>query len=98
MLGLRSRVGAPIVVDERVWGMAVVGNSQPDPLPPDTEQRVTEFADLAGTAIAAAATHAELVASRARIVAAADDARRGIERDLHDGAQQRLVAVWSRWH
>jgi signal transduction histidine kinase len=93
MLGLRSRVGAPIVVDERVWGMAVVGNSQPDPLPPDTEERVAEFADVAATAIAAAATHAELIASRARIVAAADDARRRFERDLHDGAQQRLVTL-----
>jgi signal transduction histidine kinase len=93
VLGLRSRVGAPIVVDERVWGVAVVGNSHPDPLPPDTEERVAEFADLAATAIAAAATHAELIASRARIVAAADDARRHIERDLHDGAQQHLVAL-----
>jgi signal transduction histidine kinase len=73
--------------------MAVVGNSQPDPLPPDTEERVAEFADLAATAIAAAATRAELIASRARIVAAADDARRRIERDLHDGAQQRLIAL-----
>src|ERR1700738_3217280 len=51
MLGLRSRVGAPIVVDDRVWGMAVVGNSQPDPLPPGTEERVAEFADLVATAI-----------------------------------------------
>jgi signal transduction histidine kinase len=93
MLGLRSRVGAPIVVDERVWGMAVVGNSRPDPLPPDTEEHVAEFADLAATAIAAATTHAELIASRARIVAAAADARRRIERDLHDGAQQRLIAL-----
>jgi signal transduction histidine kinase len=93
MLGFGSRVGAPIVVDERVWGMAVVGNSKPDPLPPDTEERVAEFADLAATAIAAATTHTELIASRARIVAAADDARRRIGRDLHDGAQQRLVAL-----
>ena len=92
-LGMRSRVGAPIVVDERVWGMAVVGNSQPDPLPSDTEERVAEFADLAATAIAAAAAHAELIASRARIAAAGDEARRRIERDLHDGAQQRLVAL-----
>jgi signal transduction histidine kinase len=56
-----------------------------------TEQRVAEFADLAATAIAAA--HAELIASRARIVAAADDARRRIERDLRDIAQQHLVTL-----
>jgi GAF domain-containing protein len=93
VLGLGSRVGAPIVVDERVWGVAVVGNSHPDPLPLDTEERVAEFANLAATAIAAAATHAELIASRARIVAAADDARRRIERDLHDGARGKILLL-----
>ena len=81
------------MVDERVWGMAVVGTSQPDPLPADTEGRTAEFAELVATAIAAATTRAELIASRARIVAAADDARRRLERDIHDGAQQRLVAL-----
>jgi signal transduction histidine kinase len=93
VVGLRSRVGAPIVVNGRVWGIAVVGNSASNPLPPDIEERVAEFADLAATAIDAATTRAELIASRARIVAAADDARRRIERDLHDGTQQRLVAL-----
>ena len=92
-MGVRSRVGAPIVVDEQLWGMAVVGWSRPRPLPPDTEARIAEFADLVATAIAAATTRTELVASRARIVAAADQARRRLERDLHDGAQQRLVSL-----
>jgi signal transduction histidine kinase len=91
--GIRSSVGAPIVVDTRLWGVAIVGSSQPEPLPPDTEARVRDFADLVATAIANAQTHAELTASRIRIVAAADDARRRIERDLHDGAQQRLVSL-----
>jgi signal transduction histidine kinase len=91
--GLRSRVGAPIVVGERVWGMAVIGSSRPEPLPADTEERIGDFADLVATALANAATRAELVASRARIVAAADNARRLLERDLHDGAQQRLVSL-----
>ena len=45
------------------------------------------------TAIANAEAQAALAASRARIVAAADEARRRIERDLHDGAQQRLVSL-----
>ncbi|MBV8786983.1 MAG: GAF domain-containing protein [Mycobacterium sp.] len=92
-LGIRSRVGAPIVVDERVWGIAVVATTQADPLPPDTEERIAEFAELVATAIAAATTRAELIASRARIVAAADDARRRLERDIHDGSQQRLVSL-----
>jgi signal transduction histidine kinase len=63
------------------------------PLPPDTEARIAEFAELVATAIAAATARADLIASRARIVAAADDARRRLERDIHDGAQQRLVAL-----
>jgi signal transduction histidine kinase len=92
-LGLRSGVGAPIVVDGRLWGAAVVGSSRSEPLPPDTEARVGDFADLVATAIANAATRAELTASRARIVAAADGARRRFERDLHDGAQQHLIAL-----
>jgi signal transduction histidine kinase len=92
-LGLSVAVGAPIVVDGRVWGAAIVGSSRPEPLPPDTEARVADFADLVATAIANAETHAELTASRVRIVAAADGARRRIERDLHDGAQQRLVSL-----
>jgi signal transduction histidine kinase len=62
-------------------------------MPPDTEARMADFVDLVTTSIANAATRDELLASRARIVAAADDARRRIERDLHDGAQQRLVAL-----
>jgi signal transduction histidine kinase len=92
-LGLRSRVGAPIMVDGQLWGLAVAGWSRPEPLPADSEKRIAEFADLVAIAIAAASTRAELIASQARIVAAADDARRRLERDLHDGAQQRLVAL-----
>jgi signal transduction histidine kinase len=92
-LGLRGGVGAPIVVDGRLWGVAVVGSPRSEPLPPDTEGRVGDFADLVATAIANAQTNTELAASRVRIVAAADDARRRIERDLHDGAQQRLVSL-----
>ncbi|MFC9762031.1 ATP-binding protein [Rhodococcus jostii] len=91
--GFGSIVGVPIVVDERVWGAAIVGSRRTEPLPADTETRLGDFADLVATAIANAATRAELIASRARIVAAADEARRRLERDLHDGAQQRLVSL-----
>lgn len=91
-LGFRSCAGAPIVVNERVWGMAGA-TTQADSLPPDTEARIAEFAELVATAIAAATARAELIASRARIVAAADDARRRLERDIHDGAQQRLISL-----
>jgi predicted ATPase/signal transduction histidine kinase len=92
-MGLRGTVGAPIIVNGKVWGMAALGSPGPEPLPPGTEERIADFADLLATAIAAATARADLIASRARIVAAADDARRRLERDLHDGAQQRLVSL-----
>ncbi|HVQ50031.1 MAG TPA: GAF domain-containing protein [Mycobacterium sp.] len=92
-LGIRGGVGSPIIVDGRLWGVAAVGSSRPEPLPPDTDARLGDFADLVATAIANAQTRDELTASRVRIVTAADDARRRIERDLHDGAQQRLVSL-----
>jgi signal transduction histidine kinase len=91
--GIHSVVGAPIIVDGRVWGALFVGATGSQPLPAGTEERVADFAELITTALANAATRDELIASRARIVAAADNARRRIERDLHDGAQQRLVAL-----
>ncbi|MET0886331.1 MAG: GAF domain-containing protein, partial [Mycetocola sp.] len=90
-LGLRAAVGVPIVVGGCLWGAAVVGSIQP--LPRDTEARVGDFAELVATAIANADARAELTASRAWIVAAADGARRRFERNLHDGAQQRLVSL-----
>jgi PAS domain S-box-containing protein len=92
-LGVRSTVGAPIIVAGRLWGVAGIASTQADRLAPDIEARIADFTELVATAIANAQTRAELTASRVRIVAAADDARRRFERDLHDGAQQRLVAL-----
>jgi signal transduction histidine kinase len=89
--GIRSTVGIPIVVDGELWGAMVVSSTEPEPLPEATEARLADFTELVGTAIANAESRAELIASRARVVAAADDARRRVVRDLHDGAQQRLV-------
>ena len=91
--GFRSSVGVPVVIAGRPWGALVVAQSRHDALPADTAARLAAFSELAGTAIANAEASAELAASRARVVAAADQARRRIERDLHDGAQQRLVAL-----
>ncbi|GAA1569587.1 hypothetical protein GCM10009827_109190 [Dactylosporangium maewongense] len=91
--GIRSGVGVPIVVEGRIWGVAIVVTMRPEPLPGDTETRMADFTELVATAIVNAETNAELTASRARIVAAGDEARRRIERDLHDGAQQRLVTL-----
>jgi signal transduction histidine kinase len=92
-LGIRSSVGAPIVVDGRVWGTISVASKKPEPFPDDTEARILGFAQLAATAISNPVSRARLAASRARVVAAADETRRRIERDLHDGIQQRLVSL-----
>ena len=86
-------VGVPIVVEGRLWGVAGLASARPEPLPPDTEARVAAFTDLAATAIANADSQAELAASRARLVAAADRTRQRIERNLHDGALQPFLAV-----
>jgi len=87
----QSAVSAPIVVNGHLWG--VIGVAGQERLPPDTEQRVAGFTDLVATAIANAEAQAQLTASRARIVATADQTRRRIERNLHDGAQQQLVTL-----
>jgi signal transduction histidine kinase len=93
-LGIGSSVGSPIVVAGRLWGALFLHSKQThQPLPRDTESRLTGFTELVATAIANAESRAELKASRARIVAAADETRRRIERDLHDGIQQRLVSL-----
>jgi signal transduction histidine kinase len=92
-LGVRSGVGVPISVEGRLWGVIIVASASEQPLAADTEARLAGFTELVGTAIANAEARAALAASRARIVAAADEARRRIERDLHDGAQQQLVTL-----
>jgi signal transduction histidine kinase len=91
-LGIRSGVGAPIVVEGALWGVVAIGTVR-ERLPDDTEQRLEKFTALAATAIANAESRSELAASRARVVAASDETRRQIERDLHDGTQQRLVSL-----
>jgi GAF domain-containing protein len=91
--GVRSSVGAPIVVDGQLWGALVAATDREQALPVGTELRLARFTELIATAISNAATRAELIASRARIVAAGDEARRRIERNLHDGTQQRLIAL-----
>jgi signal transduction histidine kinase len=95
-LGIVSQVSCPILVEGSVWGVITV-NAREE-LPADTERRLEQFTDLVTTAIANAESKAELAASRRRIVTAADEARRRIERDLHDGIQQRLIELTFRTH
>jgi signal transduction histidine kinase len=90
--GLRAAVGVPVSVEGRLWGLTVV-ESRAEPLPAGTEVWLAGFTELAATAIANAEAQDALTASRARIVATADATRRRIERNLHDGAQQRLVSL-----
>jgi signal transduction histidine kinase len=90
--GVRSGVAAPVQLRDRVWGSLVVHSLQ-DRLPSDTEARLADFAALVASAVANVQAWSELEASRVRIIGAADEARRRVQRDLHDGAQQRIVAL-----
>ena len=90
-LRFSSGVGAPIVVDGRLWGITMANWVDDKPPPPDTEERLAQFTQLLETAIANADSRDQLTASRARLLTEADEARRRVVRDLHDGAQQRLV-------
>src|SRR5512133_1035366 len=90
-LDARAAVAAPIVVSGRVWGVIVAAFRRTEAVHADTEARIAQFTELVATAVANAQSGAELAASRRRIVETADDTRRRIERNLHDGAQQRLV-------
>jgi PAS domain S-box-containing protein len=91
--GFRSGVAGPIFLDGRLWGAVIVSSVTSEAPPEGAEQRIADFAELAAQALANANSRAELAASRARIVAAGDAERRRLERNLHDGAQQRLVSL-----
>jgi signal transduction histidine kinase len=91
--GYRAAVAAPVTVGGRLWGALAAGTRSDEPLPEGVEQRLCDFADLVAQALANADAHEQLAASRARIVEAGDAERRRLERNLHDGAQQRLVTV-----
>ena len=90
-LGLRSAVGSPIIVNGRLWGAIAAAAFRAEPMPADAESRISQFTELVATAISNLQARSDLAASRARIVATADQERRRVVRDLHDGAQQRMM-------
>jgi signal transduction histidine kinase len=89
--GFRAGFGVPVMVAGRLWGVMILLSTTEIPL--DCEQPLADFTELLGTAVANAEAATELLASRARVIASADEARRRLQRDLHDGAQQRLVSL-----
>jgi PAS domain S-box-containing protein len=91
--GIHSVVAAPVVVGNRLWGALAVGTASSARMPDGTEERLERFANLTAIAVSSAQAWEELLESRARVVQAADDERRRLGRNLHDGAQQRLVTV-----
>jgi PAS domain S-box-containing protein len=92
-MNMRSVAGSPVIVEGKLWGALCFAWGEGRPQLSNLAARMTSFTDLAATAIANAYSRAELAASRARLVVAADETRRRIERDLHDGTQQRLVSI-----
>ena len=90
---MHSTLGTPIFVGGRLWGVMITEWARERPRPEGVEGRMSEFTELVATAIANAESRAELATSRARVVTAADETQRRIERDLHDGTQQRLVSL-----
>lgn len=97
-LGIHAAVGVPIMVEGRLWGAAVITSVRPEPVPPDAEKRAKDFTDLVATAIVNADHRAQIIASRARIAAAADEERQRIERDLDIGGLQQLIAIGIKLH
>ncbi|HEY0447832.1 GAF domain-containing protein [Actinophytocola sp.] len=92
-LGIRASVGCPIVVGGRTWGVIAASTRRETPFPANTESRIADFTELVATAVSNAEAQTDLLASRARLLTASDDASRRVVRDLHDGAQQSLVQV-----
>ncbi|MGI5245761.1 CHASE3 domain-containing protein [Dactylosporangium sp. CA-139066] len=90
---IRSAIGAPVLVAGRTWGALKALSTCARPLEEHDAERAAEFTELVASAIANSQARADLTASRARVVAATDESRRRIERDLHDGTQQRLIAI-----
>jgi signal transduction histidine kinase len=90
--GIRWGAGAPILLGDRLWGAAVVASAT-GPVPAGAAERIGNFAELVAIAISNAETRTELTTSRARVVTAGDQSRQRLERDLHDGIQQRLVTL-----
>ena len=93
MRGLREGAATPVVVEDAVWGALLLAAFGGERLPADAEERLTEFAQLASLALASADARERLLESRERLVRTADAERKRLERNLHDGAQQRLVAA-----
>jgi signal transduction histidine kinase len=91
--GFRSAIGVPIVIEGAAWGAIIAFSKRPEPIPERSELRLSQFTELVATAASNATARADLIASRARIVAAGDAARQRFERNLHDGTQQHLLAL-----
>jgi signal transduction histidine kinase len=95
-IDLRSSVAAPVMLGNEVWGAVVASTSSDEPLPADCEHQIADFAELAAQAVCNAEARDRAAASHLRIVEAGDESRRRLERDLHEGAQQHLLALTLR--
>jgi signal transduction histidine kinase len=91
--GYGSAAAAPVRLGGKVWGALVAAGQGEASFPIGAEHRLADFADLVAQALANADAYRKLADSRARIVEVSHNERRRLERNLHDGAQQRLVSL-----
>jgi len=92
-IGLKAGVAAPVLRRGDVWGALVAGAAEEETLPPGSEKRLAGLAEVVGQALDNDDRRAALAASRTRLVQAGDEARRRLERSLHEGAHQHVVAL-----
>jgi signal transduction histidine kinase len=92
-IDVRATIAAPVVVGEELWGALVVSTSREEPFPAGAEDRLGDLTELAASAIAHEQVRHALSTSRRRIVEASDETRRRLERELHEGVQQHLLAL-----
>src|SRR5262249_26881599 len=90
---LRSAAGTPVLVGGAIWGAVFACWTRHRDISLEMTERLSQITELIAAAIANTQNRSALIESRARVVAAGDETRRRIERDLHDGAQQRLVTL-----
>lgn len=92
-MGMRVSIATPVLIEGEPWGALVGTSADEELLPAGREQRLVALAELVAQAIVNDQRRADLAASRTRLLEAGDETRRRLERTLHEGAHQHVVAL-----